>query len=439
MNPVRILYLDCFSGISGDMFVGSLLDLGWSLADLQAGLSLLGLDAEFHIHASHQNRQNISATKFDVHVAHHHPHAHHTSPSPHSHTHSHFDEEHHHSSATETHSHTHGRTFREIQTLIEASQLSKNVKTTSISVFRRIAVAEGKIHGQPPEKVAFHEVGAIDSIVDIVGVCLGIEALGIQEIHASKLAEGSGMIQCAHGIFPLPAPATLEILRGIPLSQVEEAGERITPTGAALLAEFAQSFGPMPELRVEKTGFGAGARNPATRPNVLRAILGESVFSALNPTKQVVEIQTNLDDSTPELVAEVSRQLMLKGALDVFTQPIMMKKGRVGVLLTVLAHLPDAERLSHLILRESTAFGVRWQHCERVILDRKIIPIETPFGSVQVKIGALNGEILQCAPEFSSCVEVAEKVGVSFREVFSATQGASELAKGNFSSLFPRK
>ena len=422
------------------MFLGSLLDLGWPFADLQTGLSLLGLDEEFHIHASRQNRQNISATKFDVHVTHEHPHDHHSSHAhSHSHSHSHGAEEHHQASSAEAHHHTHGRTFREIETLINTSTLSENVKKMSLSVFRRVAVAEGKIHGQPPEEVAFHEVGAIDSIVDIVGVCLGIEALGIQEIHASKLTEGSGVIQCAHGTFPLPAPATLEILRGIPLSQVEELGERITPTGAALLAEFAKSFGLMPELRIEKIGFGAGTRNPVTRPNVLRVILGESVCHSSNHADQVVEIQTNLDDSTPELVAEVSRQLFLKGALDVFTQPIMMKKGRVGVLLTMLAHPTDAEQLSHLILRESTAFGVRWRLCKRIILDRQILPVETSFGLVQVKIGALNGEVLQTAPEFSSCVEIAEKAGVSFREVFAAAQRAAEQGKGDFASLFLSK
>ena len=299
---MKTLFLDCFSGISGDMTVGALVDLGVKPSTLEWELSKLDL-GDFHMHFGREKRQNIEGVKFGIHEGaththeqdekhagahahahahecdHDHGHAHESHPHTHEHEGHHHDEvhEHDHGSEVHTHEHQHGRSHRQIRALIEASELTPFVKQHALSIFHRIAVAEGKIHGQPPEDVTFHEVGALDSIADIVCACVGIEALGVEKIYVSSLHEGRGTIQCAHGTFPLPAPATMEILTGIPLGQIDEPHELITPTGAAIAAEFGVAFGPMPKLKTEKIGYGIGTRHLASRPNVLRAVLGELV------------------------------------------------------------------------------------------------------------------------------------------------------------------
>jgi len=299
---LKTLFLDCFSGISGDMTVGALVDLGVKPSTLEWELSKLDL-GDFHMHFGREKRQNIEGVKFGIHEGaththeqdekhagahahahahecdHDHGHAHESHPHTHEHEGHHHDEvhEHDHGSEVHTHEHQHGRSHRQIRALIEASELTPFVKQHALSIFHRIAVAEGKIHGQPPEDVTFHEVGALDSIADIVCACVGIEALGVEKIYVSSLHEGRGTIQCAHGTFPLPAPATMEILTGIPLGQIDEPHELITPTGAAIAAEFGVAFGPMPKLKTEKIGYGIGTRHLASRPNVLRAVLGELV------------------------------------------------------------------------------------------------------------------------------------------------------------------
>ena len=315
---MKVLFLDCFSGISGDMTVGALVDLGVKPSTLEWELSKLDL-GDFHMHFEREQRQNIEGVKFGIHEgaththaqdehAHHeccghehgpehhahthapeHDHAHehegHAHPReeheehghPHSHEHTH---DHDHGAEVhghEHHHHDHGRSHAQIRALIEASGLSPFVKKHALSIFQRIAVAEGKIHGQPPADVTFHEVGALDSIADIVCACVGLEALGVEKVFVSSLHDGRGTIECAHGTFPLPAPATLEILTGIPLGQIDEPHELITPTGAAIAAEFGAAFGPMPKIKTEKIGYGVGTRDLASRPNVLRAVLGELV------------------------------------------------------------------------------------------------------------------------------------------------------------------
>ncbi len=393
------------------MFAGALLDLGWPEKSLLEGLSQLGLDHEFHIHVSKGIRQCISGTKFDVHVQ-----------SEHDHHHSH---EHYHGDAGQEAGHNHGRSYRDIREIILSSQLPKEVRTKAVAVFQRIATAEGKIHGIPAEDVEFHEVGAIDSIVDVVAVCLGLHQLGIQEVRCSRLFEGCGEIQCAHGTFPLPAPATLEILTGIPLRQIDEPMEFITPTGAALLAEFSTSFGLIPPMQIKRTGYGLGSRDPSPRPNVLRALLGCPDLSSATPDK-IVEIQTNLDDITPELVGALTGTLFQAGALDVFTLPASMKQNRPGVLLVVLSKEEDAQNLARLLLNESTAFGVRMHTCSRLILDRKIVEVPTAYGNIQVKIGLMDGKILQRTPEFSSCQDAAERNKAPVRFIYNAALAASE-------------
>ena len=301
---MKTLFLDCFSGISGDMTVGALVDLGVKPSTLEWELSKLDL-GDFHMHFAREQRQQIEGVKFGIHEgaththaqdepAHEHQHccghdhdhdhgpAHHEPAEPdHSHAHEHA---HDHDQGTEVHDHehehhhhAHGRSHGQIRALIEASELSPFVKKHALGIFQRIAVAEGKIHGMPAADVTFHEVGALDSIADIVCACVGLEALGVEKVFVSSLHEGRGTIECAHGTFPLPAPATLEILVGIPLSQIDEPHELITPTGAAIVAEFGASFGPMPRMKSEKIGYGVGTRHLDSRPNVLRAVLGELV------------------------------------------------------------------------------------------------------------------------------------------------------------------
>jgi uncharacterized protein (TIGR00299 family) protein len=396
---MRTLFLDCFSGIGGDMAVGALCDLGVDQNHLRAELEKLSIGGEFHIQFTRQSRCGIEGVKFDVHLQTR-PHQHLLNATP-----------------------QHGRTFTAIRLMIEESGLSPFVKERSVAVFQRIAVAEGKIHGMPPGEVHFHEVGAVDSIVDIVGFCIALEALGAPRILASPLVEGTGFINCAHGKFPLPAPATLEILAGIPLRQIDEPVEFITPTGAALLAEFAEAFALMPALATERVGYGVGTRDTPHRPNVLRAVLGETSTSGESDT--ITEIESNLDDLNPELLAATSAALLAAGALDVFVTPIQMKKSRPGFRLTVLAEPARADEFARMILRETSAFGVRMHDCRRLKLRREMTTVNTPFGTVAIKRGWLGEDLVQAAPEFESCRETAEKAGVPVRQVFLAAMIAA--------------
>ena len=408
---MKTLYLDIFSGISGDMFIGALLDLGVDARQFEQELEKLGL-REYHLHISRQERGSIAGTKFDVHL---------TSTAAHSHSHGPGEPAHKHEHGQE---HSHGRTFADISKMITRSLLPSWVKEKSIAVFHRVAVAEGKIHGHPPEQVHFHEVGAVDSIVDIVGACVALEMLGRPRVRAANPIEGTGTIRCAHGTFPIPAPATLEILRGrgVTLQQCEEPGELITPTGAAILAEFAESFGPMRDLAVQKIGYGLGTRQNQTRPNVLRVVLGEASTSGGTgldwETDTVAVLETNLDDINAELLGAFVEQALAAGALDVFHTPVQMKKNRPGVLLTVLCAEAEADKFSELILRETTAFGVRRTRAERRKLRREMTTVVTKFGAVAVKLGRLGGKVIQASPEFESCRQVAAQAGVTVREVY---------------------
>lgn len=425
---MKTLYLDCFSGISGDMFIGAMLDLGVPLEHLQAELSKLNLHG-YHLHAARGEKSLISGIKFDVHDDHSHNHA--SNPSHHHHHHDdehtdhpHSHPEHHHNHTHHDHSHDH-RTFATIRQLINTSSLSPWVKARSIQVFARVAEAEGKIHGLPPEEVHFHEVGAIDSIIDIIGACIALEYLGTPRVLSGPVIEGTGFIRCAHGRYPLPGPASLSILgaRGIPITQCEEPNELVTPTGAALLAEFAEAFGPMQNLVAKQVGFGLGSRTNKTRPNVLRAILGESSNpqSSLDwESDSVSVLETNIDDLSPEILGHFIQQALNAGALDVFHTPIQMKKSRPGTLLTVLAPLEQTDALTELILRETSAFGVRCSVAERRKLRRKFTETTTPWGKVRVKQGLLNNEVIQSAPEYEDCRTLAEQAGIPLKQVFLA-------------------
>lgn len=419
---MRTLYLDIFSGISGDMFIGAMLDLGVDSRELERELRKLGLDG-YHLHSARKHKSSIEGVKFDVHLEGDH--------CEHGHDHGHgHDHPHHHGPGGHSHDHGESRDFTAIKKLIRSSTLSDWVKEKALAVFHRVAVAEGKIHGLPPDQVHFHEVGAVDSIVDIVGACICLELLGKPRVLSSPVVEGTGFVKCAHGRFPIPTTATLEILgaRGIGLTQCDEPHELVTPTGAALLAEFAEAFGPMTSLVASRVGYGLGTRDNKTRPNVLRAVLAEASSSAPAAhdwlTDSVVVLETNLDDVPAEILGHVLEKALRLGALDVFHTPVQMKKQRPGVLLTVLCDPEEADRFTELLLTETTAFGVRRSLVERRKLQREIVEVKTEFGSVKMKLGRLDGRIVQAAPEYESCKSVAAMAGASVREVYEAAKKA---------------
>ena len=437
---MKTLYLDIFSGIAGDMFIAALLDLGLDRAKFERELKKLPLDG-YHLHIERGEKSAITGVQFHVHLAHAHGHQEPAHEHGHDHSHHHGDHEHkhHHDHLHEEHHHEveEQRNFSKIKKLIVSSKLSAWVKQKSIAVFQRIADAEGKIHGLPPNEVHFHEVGAVDSIVDIVGAAIALELLGKPRVCASPVVEGTGWVRCAHGQFPVPAPATLAILgaRKIPVSQCEEPHELVTPTGAAVLAEFAESFGPMENLVAEKIGFGLGTRDNQTRPNVLRVVWGtqtqslklkgkDAATSLDWETDKIAVLETNLDDCTGEILGAFMETALTSGALDVFHTSIQMKKNRPGVLLTVLCEEKDADKFSEMILRATTAFGVRKTIAELRKLRRDFMEVKTVFGKVTVKVGRLNGKVLQAAPEFESAKRLARQKKVPLKKIYKEVAGA---------------
>jgi hypothetical protein len=408
---MKTIYLDIFSGLSGDMFIGAMLDLGLELDQLRGQLARLRLDG-YHLHATRAKRFEIEGTKFEVHLEAHHSHEH-------GHEHEHGGE------------HEQARAYAEIRQLIAESGLSDWVKTKATAVFHRLAMAEGKIHGLPAEQVHFHELGAVDSIVDIVGACAALEFFGQPRVLASEAVDGAGWVECAHGRFPLPAPATLEILaaRGVPVSQCQEPHELITPTGAALLAEFVEKFGLIEGLVPTRVGWGVGGRDHKTRPNLVRAVLGETQAAAPHDweTDVVSVLETNLDDASPELLGHFVERAMAAGALDVCQTPAQMKKNRPGVLLTVLCRPQETDAFAELMLRHTSAFGLRHRLAQRHKLRRQFLTVRTPYGEVTVKIGRLDGQVVQTAPEFESCRKLAEEKNVALKAVHEAALAAAIL------------
>jgi uncharacterized protein (TIGR00299 family) protein len=432
---MRALHIDPFAGISGDMTVSSLRDLGVPESVFQDALAALpimlprcrfergdrlGISGWRFLVEGHDGNEGSPAVHHhhrDHGPSHDHGHAHHAQDHSHDHGHHHHDD------------HKHGRSHAEIRELIEKSSLDPEVKRRALSVFLRIAIAEGAIHGVPPESVGFHEVGAEDSIADIICACAGFAALNVDQITCGPLIEGSGHVHCAHGDFPLPAPATLALLKGIPFRQVEEPWEHITPTGAAILAEFVNHFGPMPELIVSAIGYGLGSRNTPKRPNALRMIIGEPVTKAHASADEICEIRCNLDDLTAEHASHALESLLAAGALDATLTPTVMKKGRAGWILEVLCHDAESAQLSELMLRQTSAFGIRCHRMQRTILERHHREISTAYGKISVKVGSLKGEVLQQSPEFSSCAEAAAKHNVPVRLVHAAALAAIESSE----------
>ena len=438
--------MDCFSGISGDMFVGALTDLGVAPSVFEWELTKIALD-DHHLHFGRQHRKGIAGVKFGVHAGAVHVHSEHEHHEDHDHQHEHdHGNRHHHGHVHHEHADslnkpspgadeqelvpTVHRTYRDIVQLIDESDLSDFTKKHSLGVFRRLAVAEAKIHGCSIDDVRFHEVGALDSIVDIVLACVGIESLGVAEIHFSQMVDGRGSIHCAHGEYPIPSPATIEILAGLPLSQIEVPFELITPTGAALVAEFQSSVGTFPMIRPTKTGYGLGSRDLPERANVLRAILADKIVSS--GPERLVEVQATIDDMTPELLGAAIDKIREAGAAEAFFSPVQMKKSRPGILLTTLCRPDQLAEVQEIILRHTSTFGVRYREVDRLALERTFVSVTTPYGALAIKLGMLRGEVIQVAPEFEDCRKAAEKAGVPIKTVYDAAlQGYYQTVHGS--------
>jgi pyridinium-3,5-bisthiocarboxylic acid mononucleotide nickel chelatase len=485
---MRIAYLDCFAGISGDMFLGALIDAGLDPQILHDATAALNLNASLKIEKV--DRSGISSTKVHVlengklaedphiyHPTHTHPdhfqdqrpaedHTHHPHPKTqhlhktgHPHTH---EQEHHHDHShgheqSHSHEHTHGRSLTDIRTLINAANLPPAVKATAIQTFELLGTSEAKIHNVDIEKIHFHEVGAVDAIVDIVCAAVGIHALHIDKWFASPLNVGGGTVDCAHGRFPIPAPTTADLLRGLPTYSAHIEKELVTPTGAAIIRTLAPTFGPQPPMRVQQIGYGAGTRNPKDFPNVLRLSIGESIeaitpappaassidvlsrpeaahFAAVaegpaslpltSSSGTVTILETAIDDLSPQILAHVTESALQQGALDVMSTAVQMKKGRLGTLITILTDEVHAHALERLLLRETSTLGVRIHQERRSCLDRTHTTVTTPYGEIRIKVGSRNGETYNAAPEFEDCRTAAAKHNVPVKQVIQAATAA---------------
>lgn len=380
---MKILYFDCHAGIAGDMTVAALLDLGVPFAVVRDAVGRLPLPhSSYSLATERTSRQGIAATRFVVHVEEHQPHRHYT----------------------------------DIAAMIEESALAEGVKEKAQRVLFRLAEAEAKVHGVEIGRVHFHEVGAVDSIADIVGAAAALDWLGVDAIHAAPLPLGSGFVETAHGRLPVPAPATAELLRGIPVHGEAGAGERVTPTGAAILAALATGFGRAPAMTVSGIGCGAGTRDFADMPNILRVFMGESGAGLGRDEVEVIE--THIDDTNPEILGHALELLLDAGALDAAFSPLQMKKSRPGVRLTVVAPPERLDALAALILRETSAIGVRHYPARRLKLEREIAERQTSLGPVRVKVLRDGGAVVRVAPEYEECRRIAAERGLALQEVY---------------------
>ena len=429
----RVLYLDCFSGASGDMIAGALLDAGVPFDVLAGAVGSLGLDG-VSVGSERVDRSGIGAAKFRVTVdgeaadagvnehAHGHDRAHghdHGHAEGHDHAHQHGHGHEHDHNHNHEHAHDHGRHhhrgLKEINDIVARSSLSPAGRERASRLFRRLAEVEAGIHQVPVETVHLHEVGAVDSIVDVVAAVCALEWLAPDRVVASPLNVGSGTVTCEHGELPVPAPATAELLVGVPTYAQGPPAELVTPTGALIVTEYADAYGPAPPMRVERIGYGAGDRNPAGRPNVLRALVGEG--TGTGAFERVVVLECQIDDMNPQLYGALMDRLAAAGALDVFYAPIQMKKNRPGTLVTVVAPPGRREALSDILFRESTTIGLRVTETERERLDREAVAVETPIGSIRIKVARRDGAIRNAAPEFEDCARLAAERRLSIKEV----------------------
>jgi uncharacterized protein (TIGR00299 family) protein len=431
---MRIAYLECFSGISGDMFLGALVDAGVSPELLVRTVEALGVEARLEI--SRVDRSGISATKVDVIAAgekelpreefwargHSHEQSHkHAHDHGHHHEHAH-DHGHEHSHG---HPHTHAhRGLTEIRQIIRRAAIAPGAQDRAIRIFEALGAAEAKIHNSEIEKIHFHEVGAIDAIVDIVCAAVGSEALSVDEWVCSPLNVGGGTVVCAHGTFPIPAPATLELLKDAPIYSGEIQKELVTPTGAAIVSVLASRFANFPRIKPLKTGYGAGSRNFKDVPNVVRLTIGETVQTespvlpaSAASSEEITILEANVDDMSPQVFGYVMERAFAQGALDVFGTAVQMKKNRPGTLLTVLCRPDDAQKLTRMIFAETTSLGVRMRKEARATLARRHVSVQTKWGDVRMKLANLNGSISNYAPEYEDCRRIAEQQQVPLKAV----------------------
>jgi uncharacterized protein (TIGR00299 family) protein len=383
------------------MFLGALLDLGLPRRQLETDLS--GLGVEFALRVRRVRRGTLAARHVRVEVPR--------------------------TSHAARRRQRHGRAYLEIRRLLERARLVDAVRGRALAIFEALAVAEGRVHGIDPERVHFHEVGAVDAIVDIVGAAAGLQRLEIERVSAAPVALGHGSVETQHGLLPLPAPATLELLRGIPTVPAHVSFETVTPTGAAILSSVAREFGPLPAMTVEAVGHGAGEDHPGPMPNVLRAILGRA---AGVEGDRVICLETNLDDLVPEHFDHVMERLLEAGALDVAIQHLQMKKNRPGFLLRVIGRPADRVSLARVLFAETTALGVRAIECDRLVLRRESRRVRTPFGSIRVKVVRSPDGALEASAEYDDCKRAARRAGVPLREVVRAaeTTARQELERG---------
>ena len=380
---MKICYLDAFSGISGDMTVGALLDAG---APSEAVLDALrSLDTGAHFEVAKTSRGGVAASKFRVTI----------------------------DGSTRTHRH-----LSHILELIARAPITERAKHNASAVFNRLGAAEAQVHGVPIEKVHFHEVGAADSVADIVGACIAFDLLGIDEIHASPINVGSGTVNTEHGVLPVPAPATAALLQGKPIYSRGPQLELTTPTGAALAATLAASFGPLPSMSISSIGYGAGDRDFKEHPNVLRVLVGERTGAPEATLVSVIE--ANIDDSSPQVLGYALERLMDAGALDASLSPLQMKKNRPGSLLRVIARMEDQERLAQIIFAETSTLGLRIHSAERRVEERRVVEVETQFGKVRVKVSG-HGAF---APEYDDCRAIAARTGTPLPQVLAAANEA---------------
>ncbi|MBL9094867.1 MAG: nickel pincer cofactor biosynthesis protein LarC [Planctomycetaceae bacterium] len=389
---MKIAYLDCLSGISGDMTLGALVDAGVDLAAIQAAVDSLKLPS-CKLVQTEVKRKGFRATK--INVEHEPEHAH--------------------------------RHLHHITDMIDASELTPRQKDLAKRIFTKLGEAEAKVHGTTIRKVHFHEVGAVDSIADICGAAVGWDLLGVDRIVCSPVPTGRGFVQIEHGRCSIPAPATAELLQGVPLAESHVDGELTTPTGAAILATLVDSYGPLPSLKIDRIGYGSGDKDFATHPNILRLFVGESVESAASD--QVWVVETNLDDVSGEIIGYCTTKLWEKGALDVYTTSIQMKKNRPGTTITVLCQAADLEKIEKTLFRETGTLGVRRWPVSRHKMERKAHSVETQWGPIEGKLGWVAGQEPSFAPEFEACRKVAEAQSVALKDVYEAAHRAFDAAK----------
>ncbi|MGH9580598.1 MAG: nickel pincer cofactor biosynthesis protein LarC [Terriglobales bacterium] len=412
---MRIAYLECFSGISGDMFLGALVDAGVPQALLEQTVAALDVGARLEI--SRVTRSGISALKVDVIVGGEKDRPRETgSGKQPKHTHDH--EHGHHHAPDEPHAHAHAhRGLKEIRQIIARAEIDEGAKTTALAIFEALGAAEAKVHSTDVERIHFHEVGAADAIVDIVCAAVGAAHLRVEEWVVSPLNVGSGTVECAHGRFPVPAPATVELLRGAPVYSSGVEAELVTPTGAAIVKTLASRFAAFPAMTLAASGYGAGTHDFPAHANVARLTVGEALGESAAAPDSVTVLEANLDDMSPQVFGYVMEQALAEGALEVFGTPVQMKKNRPGLLLTVLARPADADRLARLVLRETTTLGLRLRREERRVLARQRVSVRTEWGEVRMKIASLNGTVSHCAPEYEDCRRIAQERGMPLRTV----------------------